>query len=607
MIIGNVHLGTDDDILSSLAVMAEETKAQVIHTGNICTYTEKQMYERRINKLRTFESIGQERHQLKVDTLKRTIYALESDISDPKDSKKEAKKIDSKIKKLQKDLHKFSKRRKNTKESYDAATKAKVDSKKEELSKLKAELRKYQSDIDKNVRLLEKRDSLFNKLDLVVETNEAKREQMVSEARILATAEASRIEKLKRYFPNIKFVCNEEQRIKDHDEIIGDHLMLSKYLDVQSVNANGDRVTSQPITDRAFRYLKQQKRSVIMPHPSPALRSYEREGLNEAWNMYTTGSLISAGDPKRPSEFYKATHMPSALLVLIDPRTGEYHASRLHFDSIRCDFGHKQRPAILHDGMVYTGGGVVEVASRDCAVYSTDDHAPWEHTGVLAVTRSLIELHKAETFINGGDAADWTSLCPHNKNKPRAAENLRFNEDKKAFERLLKAQGESDLLKKRVLIDANHEFWLERYVDEHPEMEGIVDQKSVYNELIPNWEFHIPKNGEDYTYYFGDLAIRHGHKESISKAATLFTKYLGGHFHSHNEYLRCGSSGAGCRLGPSYLAGNLTKWQNCSTTITRYKGKTAFDIKSVLHDKKKNVSRFSYRGDIYEVPFHVYK
>ena len=595
LVIGNAHLGLDLDILESLATLSRKMKANVVHAGNICTYTEKQMYERRIRKLRTFENIGKEKYQKRVEVITRNIQDLESKI-DKSHRKLSKQKLESMIRAAKTSLEKLSKKRKNTKESYDHATRQKVLKKKEELAQLQA-----------SVDLLVKRDSLLNKLDEIHFAYNNSIKRLREEAEVLAAAERSRIDTLKEFFPNIQMVCNNEQSIGDHEEIIGDYLPISKYLEVHSVNANGDRVTSQPITDRAFRYLKLQRKSIIMPHPSPALRSYEKEGLNNAWNMYTTGGLSYSVDPKRPSEFFKSTHLPSALLVIVDEGNGEYHASRLHFDRVSCPVTKKIKPAILHDGKIYIGSNTIDADPSDCAVYSTDDHAPYEHLGVLAVTRALIRLHNAETFINGGDAGDWSSVCPHNKGKPRAAENLRFLRDKMAFARLLSAQGDAPNLKNRVLIDSNHENWLERFVDEHPALEGIMDQKSVYTEVIPDWEFHIPESGEDYTYYFRDLAIRHGHKESMAKASALFYKYLGGHFHSHNEYLRCGFSGAGCRLGPKYLEGNLTKWQNCSTTITAYKGKAAFDIKSVLHDKTRPVSRFAYRGKIYEVDFHKYK
>lgn len=606
LVIGNVHLGTSDDILKTLSVLAKEYNAQVIHTGNICTYTEKAMHDRRIHKLRTFENIGQEKLQAKLTKIDTEAKHISKDLKDLTPLEKVVKTLAAQIRKINAELTKFAKNKRNHKDSYDAKTREKIQKKKEELAALKKELKANSLDLNKNLRLLERRDTLLGKKDLMEDLNESKREQLLEEIELLTTAEAARVQKLKAIFPNIQLIANDEQKISDYKEIIGDSLTLSKYLDIESVNANGDRVTSTPITDKSFRYLKQKHKSTIMPHPAPSLRSYERAGLNEAWNMYTTGCLFDVSEAKRPSEFYKATYMPSALLVTVDDENGEFHASRLHIDRLRCDFAKKVKPVILQDGRCFSPGGIVEVSGSDRAVYSTDDHAPHEHTGVLGVVRALQSLSKAETFINGGDAGDWTSLCPHNKNKPRSAENLRFHEDKAAVKRMMEAQGESKYLTSKVLIDANHEYWLERYVDENPAMEGMVDQPTVYAEIIPDWEYHISKNGEDYTYYFGDIAIRHGHKESLPKATKMFTKYLAGHFHSHNEYLRCASAGAGAKLGPKYLEGNLTKWQNCSTTLTRYKGVTAFEVKSILHTDSKSVSRFSWQGKIYEVKWHKY-
>lgn len=607
LIMGNIHLGYDSDILGGLSTIAEEYKANVIHTGNICTYNEKAMYERRVHKLRTFESIESERNSMTIASTSSEIEKIDSDLSSRGDAGKDFKKVQTKVKNIEKRISGYASKKKNAKDPYSPSVKVKVDKLKSELKVLKSELSVSKSSYDDQVKLLAKRDNLFNKIDTLQELDADKRKQMKDEIAIIEKAESSRIDNLKKYFPNIQFVANFEQCIGSHPEVtLGKKIALSKYIDVQSVNANGDKVSSNPITNRAFNYLKKQKKSVIMPHPVPALRSYERQGLNEAWNMYTTGCLFNADDPNRPSEFYKANYMPSALLVIVDDETGEFHCRRLHFDWTTCEFTRKKKATIIEDGMAHTSAGTIELEGSSTAVYATDTHAPYEHRGVLGSTMALAELAEAETFIHGGDLNDWESVCPHNKGKRLSQENLRFIDDKAAFGRLTNAYRSMPSVKRWVLIDSNHEYWCDRHVDEHAELKGIVDQEAIFSELIPDWEYHIAVNGEDYTFSFGDLSIRHGHKESLAKASQVFHKYLGGHFHSHNEFLRHGSSGAGAMLGPKYLAGNISKWQNCIVSITTYKGKTSFDIKSVLHDKARNVSRFCWRGDIYEVPYYQY-
>lgn len=531
LIIGNVHLGYDEELLKALSTYAEIYKAQVIHLGNICTDEEKRMYERRLHKLKTFENISRERE-----------------------------------------------------------------------SNLCREL--------KEAKEIEKRERLFNKIDTTVVEDGQKRQQMEHEVTILLKAEMGRISKLREHFPNIKFVANDEQYllVKHFGKsLVGSTMEISKHLLLQGLSANGPKVSSQPITDRAYNYLKLKKKSVIMPHPSPALRSFHREGLNKAWNMYTTGCLFNPEDPKRPSEFHQAVHIPSGLMVLIDKENDEFHTRRLHFDAIRDNVAHRIRATILEDGRAFSASSVIEVGGKDMAIFSTDDHAPHEHMGVLAACRSLQKLSEAETFINGGDAANWDYACPHNKGKSLYQENVRADYDIMVFARILAAQSESPFIKDKVLIDANHEWWIERLVAENNYLKGTLDQKTIYANNLKGWTYHLRKKSGDYTYYFGDLAIRHGDKENgLASAARNFHKYICGHVHAHDEHLRCATAGAGCGLGPNYLENNLTKWQNTISTITRLKGISAFDIKSVLHDEERKVSRFSWRDQIIEVPYHSY-
>lgn len=531
LIIGNVQLGYDDDVLKALAVLAETYDAQPIHLGNICTDDEKRMYDRRQNKIRTFEKIASEAEDKLFDRV------------------------------------------------------------------MDAEGKNY--------------DKLSDKLKDLEAKNASDLDKISAEIEALEAAEAHRVRKLQTIFHKpVWFVANHEQYLLGSHfgkNLVGPKLELSQHLLLESVQANGTKTTSQPITPRAYNYLKNKKISIILPHPTPAQRAFHREGLNKAWNMYTTGALKYQDEASRPSEFYKAVQLPAALLVLIDQNNGEFHTRRLHFDITRCPISHRQKPTILEDGRGFSGAGVWDVGTANIAAGDTDGHAPWEHRGVLASVRSLVDLSQAETYIDDGDSADWTSICPHNAGSPLHAENLRFSDDEESFRRVMHAKADNPCVKTKIFVDANHEDWINRMVAKLPFLVGLMDQASVYARAIPDWTYHIIHGGEDYTYYFGDLAVRHGHNvPSLAYASNLFSKYIGGHVHAHEEYLRCATQGAAASLGPAYLHNSLTKWQNTITSFTKWSEKTAFDIKSVLHDDERKVSRFAFRGDVYEVAWHVY-
>lgn len=429
----------------------------------------------------------------------------------------------------------------------------------------------------------------------------------------LLNAQYDRVEVLQQYFgAGLTLVINDEQFIGKiaHStlKIVKNHLALSRHLNLESVSANGERISHSPITERSFNYFRSKGQSFIVPHPSPVLRSFHKPELNKAHNFYTTGCLKVPDDIMRPSEYYKATNLPSAILVLVDSQNGEFHARRLHVDFDRDAQTHRQSPVVIEDGRAFTINGIKELGSDDKAVHCTDDHAPYEHLGVLACVRALNGLHKPSVFINGGDAGDWSSVCPHNIGNPLSQEGRRLIDDEKAVQRLLRTQVEGfKSIKRKVLLDANHEFWVTRNVRKNPALVGKADLESFAKGFIPEWDMFIRKSGEPKIFTFGDLTIRHGDRDpGLEGGRRIFVKYLCGHWHSHNESGRAASAGAGCKTGPEYLENGITSWQNTVTSVTKYKEKTSFDIKSVLHDEAKKVSRFAYRGQIIEVSFHQY-
>lgn len=561
LVIGNVATGYDMNILNILSNVAKHHDAQVIHTGDICTNQEKLMYERRVRKIRTFEinmqkNIESKENQLRVDISRQ--YEL--------------------IEKYEAELE-YS----------------------EESGESDAKIGKWTNKIAKCEEAIERKEA---KLEEYSQKQLLKQDTLNCEIEALVLAGKHRVDDLIKVFPNIKFVANIEQYLESPPKKhVGSSFDIGSHLVIQSVNANGKKISTQPITDRAYKYLKKLKKSAIVPHAIPALRSYEKPSKKKldavtAWNFYTTGSLYFEGEANRPSEYYKANTLPSALLVSFDRKNDEFHASRLHFDFIKS--GKKGMLGVLLDSQFYTQKSVIDVGGKNTAAGLTDSHAPWHDERSLACYIGLAELSKAETVIHLGDAADWTSISNHLKSNLREKEGLRFLEDIKAFGAFMRRMGSATkYIKEKILVDANHEYWIKRYIDEKPELIGICDQETIYAQEIPDWEYHIPANGQDYTRYYGDLALRHGDKESVMKAAKMFDKYIGGHFHQHNEILRVGSCGASCKLNPGYLRGNITGWQDCIFSVTRYKGVSSFDIKTVLGNDK--VARFSYQGEVYEV------
>lgn len=560
LVIGGIHLGFDHDVLAALSNFATRNNCQVIHTGNLCTDDEYRMYENRQYKLKTWEK--QELEKLK---------------------------------------------------GYQAELEYAID----DVNKA------YQYDeVEAIDKLVKRREVIKARLITYEYNTKETKEKAEKELQEIEEAEANRIKLLVSYFPNIDFVINDEQYLCDsysyiedgggfeHVEFIHERYPLGKYMTVFSIQANGSKISNAPLTERALYYLKTHGKSAIVPHPIPVMESKEREGLNQAHNYYTTGCLYDPnatiqGRPKRPSQYYLSKYTPSAVFVLVDDESGEFHASRLFFERINCPVSKRQRAAILRDGEVYTGSHYSEVHPKDIAVLSTDDHAPYQHNGVLASVDWLTHETMCETFINLGDCANWDSLNGHNINKPLLSEGLRFSDDLDCFLWLLKEQTRSPYLKNKVLIDSNHEYWIERFCQRNPAMVGTVDQSTLYSIYIPEWQTFVRGGPKEFTYKFGDLTLRHGDREGgVRDGHRKFDqKYVCGHWHGRQEYIKSASLGSGSTLDAPYLENRINKWQNTVATVTRHiSGVVLYDVKIVLHSGYK--SRFAYRDKIIEVPFH---
>jgi hypothetical protein len=387
-------------------------------------------------------------------------------------------------------------------------------------------------------------------------------------------------------------------KVVEHEMPLGGHLSLS------AVPPTGDKVTASPISKKSRNYYKNRGSSWILPHPTPSVESFPREGLNQAWNYYTTGSLKNPERPANSGDMYQSYNLPCAVLVIIDSKSGEFHARPLHVDYIRSEVSHRLEPMVIDDGLVFSRHGVIEVESEDKACHSTDDHSPYNHLGVLAATRAQNELHQPVVFINGGDASDMEPVSRHTKDVPLARENLRLRDALCDLRDLLDAQTNVKSIKKKILVDSNHHEWLSAFVAENPSLEGWLDWNTLSKDMFSDWDLFLRTAGENKTFKFGDLACRHGDKEQPQQAQEIFGKYLGGHYHRYRVLGRTFSVGPGCRLGPKYLQNSVTAWQNQITTLTKYKGKASCAPKTVLHDESLKKSRFSYQAQIFEVDFY---
>ena len=409
------------------------------------------------------------------------------------------------------------------------------------------------------------------------------------------TTQDARVQQLINYFgENITLIANKEGYISTP--------LAAKYLDVchttkickwlsfASTMANGERVAHAPITDQTFAAVRSAKTSMILPHPTPQCRPFNKPGKNNAHHYWATGGLKLQSKSNRPSERFKAVNRPRSLIVSVDDASGEFYITPLRVDFVDGSL------AVLVDGLVITPESVSEALDGDRATLTADEHAPYACPAVSAALVATAELHGRELHIHAGDCGEFPSMNPHTKTKPKMKENTRLGADLRAVRAVFDKQGK---FKNRVWVLGNHDKWLNRYLDEHPELIGVADWVTLLPKFFSGIKLRVVGMQEEdqEIYSWGDTVIRHGHTESLDTAIRLFGKVLLGHFHYQEEFLdgmKLGTAGDTFR---DFHGDRILSHLNQFATGTKFKNVSRFTAKLVLtHDK---TARFCYRGQIY--------
>lgn len=422
----------------------------------------------------------------------------------------------------------------------------------------------------------------------------------------------NRLEVLVEAFDEVTFVVPPKRGETVPDikgaTVIEGEVTLSKYLFMSGIQPVSDCSTLRPTNRNTIMALKQygQAYSWIVPHPVPVVIPYARPGLNNVHNYYTPGILKHTEQPTKRQENYMASHSPAAILVVIDDANGEFHAVPLHVDYIEKKGYKRSKPVVLYDGLCFSADGVKEVDTKDRAMFEADDHEPEQHPGTLGAVRALNNLFKPYTFINGGDASTCQPVSRHEKDLRGLTENLRIRDMLVGLQKLLKAQTDCPSIKERILIDSNHHDWLTLFVNEIPQLKGLLDWETVAATWLPEWHVRLRDGECSLPYQFGDYTIRHGDQEPFNNAELIFPfgKYLCGHFHKYQAFRRSVSVGCGGMLNPLFMKNKIHNWQNQLTTLTRMTGITAIAPKIILHDPPKKHSRVLYRDQILEIPYY---
>lgn len=170
----------------------------------------------------------------------------------------------------------------------------------------------------------------------------------------------------------------------------------------------------------------------------------------------------------------------------------------------------------------------------------------------------------------GGDFIHLDHVGRWSKNKPRLREGRRLRYDYALGNQILDVIDEIKPGKKVFLI-GNHDVWLEKWLDEHPQVEGLVELepglklKEREYEVIPeNQVYRIGKANFVHGWYW---TLHHSKKHVIEMGDNIFY----GHVHDMQCFTKTNydqqpimghSCGCLCNVNPEYKKDAPNRWVN---------------------------------------------
>lgn len=245
------------------------------------------------------------------------------------------------------------------------------------------------------------------------------------------------------------------------------------------------------------------------------------------------------------------------------------------------------------------------------AIVLTDIHVPYQDKASLAAVEKFMADYKFDYYINLGDLMDFNCISDYNHGHPRLVENERIFDDYKEGNKVLDRHQEILRRKNKdckfILLEGNHDFRAERYIDEFPQMEGMIEVEKCLRlkERGIKW-VRSYKNGD--VFKLGNATFHHGlytpdqHAKKMVEAFGCNIFY--GHLHDVQSYskTRYGadstlvgqSLGCLCEYNQKYIAGKPTRWQQ-AFTVFEFQENGNFNY----HVVRITNHQFVYNGKLY--------
>lgn len=234
-------------------------------------------------------------------------------------------------------------------------------------------------------------------------------------------------------------------------------------------------------------------------------------------------------------------------------------------------------------------------------VVAHDLHFPEYSRPTWDAMIEFVEDIKPAGFIFGGDQFDNAEISHHNKNKPLYRERRSYVRNQENFDQDILTPVEAMLPRgcEKVWIIGNHDDWEFQFVEEHPELEGLVDRVAALHLVDRGWEV-VPLG---HTKRLGELNVIHGEiLTGIGNQAGAFpskkaieiygSNVLAGHTHAPQSFAKISPvevrkkymawiAPALCTVNPGYLRNRPTAWLN-GFTVVELREKGLFNLYPIV-------------------------
>ena len=202
-----------------------------------------------------------------------------------------------------------------------------------------------------------------------------------------------------------------------------------------------------------------------------------------------------------------------------------------------------------------------------------DIHAPYQDQRALDVVLNYAAAHKWTEVVQLGDLVDFNSISAHNKGKPKLVEGERVLAEVSAAEAVLADIRAATDCVPLVWLKGNHEWRWDRFVEEHPALEGLVALEDM---LLYTNDKLIECYPHGAIYRVGKVSFTHGVYVNKNHATTHAQNFgcnvVYGHTHQVQQYAATalgkgkahGAWSMGClsKLDMPYLEGRPSNWQH---------------------------------------------